>query len=229
MIALNKVNSYRLNCLAFIFFVLSNALTAQVQVSEEPRHRLVFQNEYIRLLDVRLQPGDTSMFHIHSTPSVFLILSTATTGWQIKGEDWKTELSPIGKAWYRSFSPDTLVHRVANFDSVPFHVNDIEILTPYNKGHFKKLAPLPFTVLLENEKVITYQLMNLSNKKQIIQGRGPIVAELVQGDGIIYEDQITKQRKEIKAGGFLYIEPGTSFYFTATGKSDMNLVLFEFK
>lgn len=209
--------------------LLSDALVAQVQVREEPRHHPVFQNKYIRLLDVWLQPGDTTMYHIHSTPSVFLILSYAITGWQIKGKDWVKVQDSVGKSWYRSFSPDTLIHRVANFDTVPFHVNDIEMLASYDPGNFEKKKKLPFTVLFENEKVITYQVMNLSNKKEIIRGRGPVVAELVKGDGIFYHDDITKQIKELKAGSFMYIDPGAAFYFTGAGKREMNLVLFEFK
>jgi quercetin dioxygenase-like cupin family protein len=65
--------------LSFIVFY-SIAIKAQVQVREEPRHRPVLENKYIRLLDVWLPPGDTTLFHIHSTPSVFVILSGAVTG-----------------------------------------------------------------------------------------------------------------------------------------------------
>ena len=55
-----------------IILLSSFVLTAQVQVSKEPRHKKVLENKYIRLLDVNIPPGDTSLFHIHSTPSVFL-------------------------------------------------------------------------------------------------------------------------------------------------------------
>src|SRR6186997_2084863 len=94
-----------------IFFFLtitltgSLLLTAQVQVSNEPRHKKVFENNYIRLLDVWLQPGDTSLFHIHSTPSVFLYFSGNTIGTQEKDGDWVKEKTVAGKTWYRSFSP----------------------------------------------------------------------------------------------------------------------------
>jgi hypothetical protein len=226
---MKKVKSFQHFCITFLSFLLSNTLHAQVPVREEPRHHPVFQNKYIRLLDVWLPPGDTTMYHIHSTPSVFLVLSYAITGWQIKGKDWVKVQDSVGKTWYRSFSPDSLVHRVANFDTVPFHVNDIEMLAPYHPGDFQKKKALPFTVLFENERVITYQLMNSSNTKEIIQGRGPVVAELVKGDGIVYHDDLTKQMKEIKVGSFLYIEPGAAFYFTSAQNREMNLVLFEFK
>ena len=54
--------------LAFHSFLFANA---QPAVKDEPRHHNVFENEYIRILDVFLPPNDTTQYHIHSTPSVF--------------------------------------------------------------------------------------------------------------------------------------------------------------
>ncbi|HEX3080985.1 MAG TPA: hypothetical protein VHQ04_11000, partial [Puia sp.] len=45
---------------------------SQVPVSQEPLHHKVLENNHLRLLDVHIPPGDTSMFHIHATPSVFV-------------------------------------------------------------------------------------------------------------------------------------------------------------
>ena len=210
---------------AFIFF--SCTLSAQVQVSKEPRHKNVLENKYVRLLDVKMQPGDTTMFHIHSTPSVFVHFTNTIVCSQIKGKDWQTAKNTEGNASYRSFVNDTLIHRVSNCDTVPFHVTDIEILAPYKPT--TQLKPLPFTVLFENEKVFAYRLNSSSFNKQIISGRGPIVAELVAGDEVICHDTMNKKPTKIKTGKFLYIKPGSFFYFSATGNEKTNLVLFEIK
>lgn len=213
----------------FVVVILfsSLVLTAQVPVSEEPLHHNVFQNKYIRLLDVWMQPRDTSLYHIHATPSLFVYLSATVIGTQIKGEGWAKEQSITGKAWYRSFSPDILVHRVCNSDSVALHVNDIEILSSYKPS--TQLEPLPFTILFENGKAVAYQLTNSSFNRQVISNRGPMIAELAIGEGVNFYDVRAKQSTEIKRGKYLYIEPGTSFYFTTTGASEINMVLFEIK
>ncbi len=210
-----------------LFYI--QVINAQVPVSEEPMHRLVFQNKYIRLLDVWLQPGDTTLYHIHATPSLFVHLSNTAVSSQIKGEGWVKGQSAAGKAWYRSFSPDTLVHRVCNLDTLPFHVNDIEILSSYRDNHSSPVKPLPFTILFENERAFAYQLRRPVFSRQIIQGRGPMIAELVSGEGLFFHDTITNQSTEIKAGKYLYIGPGASFYFNATGTGEINMVLFELK
>lgn len=205
----------------------STALTAQVPVREEPRHHNVFENQYIRLLDVWINPGDTSLFHIHSTPSLFLHFTNTLVAAQIKGAAWTSANNKAGTASYRSFINDTLVHRVSNQDTALFHVTDIELLSPYKPG--TPISPLPFTVLFENEKAIAYRLSNASLTGQFISGRGPMVAELVAGDDITCHDMVTKTTTIIKPGKYLYIEPGSSFYFSATGNKEINMLLFEIK
>ena len=110
---------------AIIIIFTSSMLSAQVQVSKEPRHKKVLENKYIRLLDVWIPPGDTTLFHIHSTPSVFVPFTTTVVCSQIKGKAWETSKNTEGNASYRSFANDIVVHRVSNCDTVPFHVTDI--------------------------------------------------------------------------------------------------------
>jgi hypothetical protein len=205
----------------------SLVLTAQVQVSKEPRHKNAFENKYVRLLDVHIPPGDTSLFHIHSTPSVFLHFTTTVVCSQIKGKEWVTAKNTEGNASYRSFVNDTLVHRVSNCDTVPFHVTDIEILSPYKPT--VQLKPLPFTLLFENEKVVAYRFSRSSFNNKVISDRGPMVAELVTGKEVIYHDRKNKKSIKIKTGKYLYIKPGSSFYFSIKGAEEINMVLVEIK
>lgn len=214
-------------CLFLITIFYSSANIAQVPVREEPRHKKVIENRYIRLLDVWIRPGDTTQFHIHATPSLFLYFTNTLVCSQIKGKDWVTAKNTAGNASYRSFDNDTLVHRVSNCDTVPFHVTDIEILSSYKPD--KASEPLPFTVLFDNEKAIAYRLSNSSLTNQIFSGRGPIVAELVAGDEVICHNTINKRSTIIKTGKYLYIEPGSSFYFAAKENKEIYMVLFEIK
>lgn len=205
----------------------SSVLTAQVPAREEPFHQNILENKYIRLLDVKIKPGDTSLMHVHATPSLFLHFTSTRVCVQIKDKAWTKDKNTEGNASYRSFVNDTLVHRVSNCDTVPFHVTDIEILAPYKPA--TQLKPLPFTVLFNNEKAIAYRLTSSSFISQPINGRGPMVAELIAGDEVVYHDIISKGSIPIKPGKYLYIEPGSSFYFSAKENKETNLVLFEIK
>ena len=211
---------------------------AQVQVSQEPFHHMVFQNKFIRILDVWLQPNDTTQFHVHSTPSVFIYLSNTRYTAQVKGGGWIKDSSINGKTWYRSFSPDILIHRVANIDSVPLHVNDIEILPSYpsrpngSSGSSKdntQTKPLNFPVVYNNENAIAYKLTGENFNTKKIKGRGPLVAELITGEEVFFHDDKTNHSKELQIGRFQYIEPGTSFSFFTKRKSKMSMILIEIK
>ena len=218
----NKIVSF-LAVLTFYSFTIA----AQVQVSKEPRHKNGLENKYIRLLDVNIQPGDTTSFHIHSTPSVFVHFTNTVVCSQIKGKEWVTAKNTEGNASYRSFINDTLVHRVSNCDTAPFHVTDIELLSPYKPA--KKLQPLPFTLLFENEKVIAYRLTAAVFNKQVIKGRGPMIVQMVAGSEVTIHSKKGKDLSQLKAGKYLYIKPGTTFYFSAKEDAAINMVLFEIK
>ena len=210
-----------------LFLFYSSVLTAQVQVSKESHHKNVIENNYIRLLDVWINPGDTTMFHIHSTPSLFLHFTNTDVGTQIMGQDWVKNRNEMGNASYRSFTNDTLVHRVSNFDTSVFHVTDIELLKSYKSNI--PIQPLPFTVLFDSEKAIAYRLAHSSLDKTIISNRRPMIAELVEGQEVIYYDVLKKKTTSILTGKYLYIKPKSSFYFSAKENENINMVLFEIK
>ena len=207
--------------------IVSSGLKAQVQVRNEPRHHNVLENKYFRVLDVNLPPRDTTLQHIHSTPSVILLFSNTLTATQLKGQGWVKSQSVPGSVFYRDFSRDTVIHKVSNWDTQPYHVTDIELLSAYEPKAGRK--PLPFTVLFNEEKAIAYRLTDTSINNKIISNRGPMIAGLVAGDDIILHNTKNNKSITIKAGKETYIEPGISFYLSATGKKEINLVLFELK
>ncbi|HMJ47993.1 MAG TPA: hypothetical protein VK498_11735 [Ferruginibacter sp.] len=209
-----------------VWMVFSANLIAQVPVSSEPRHHPVFENKYLRLLDVWIPPRDTSLFHTHSTPSLFLHLSNTYISSQLIGKEWIREQAIYGKTWFRSFSPDSMVHRVANLDKVPLHVIDIEILSGYDS--LVTFEPMSLPLIYENEKSYAYRLTDSTINSNIIQNRGPMVATLAAGSKVHFYNANTNKSTEILQGKYLYIEPGTSFYFIPS-KGEINLVLFEIK
>jgi hypothetical protein len=214
------------NLLAVLLLLYSTVLSAQVQVSKEPLHKKVLENKYIRLLDVWIKPGDTSLFHIHSTPSVFLVFTTTTYAAQEQNKDWTTAKVVPGYSWYRSFYKDTQVHRVANIDTAVFHVTDVELLSTYKPT--EKREALPFPLLYENETVFAYQLTDSSFKDISMNNRGPLIAEVVAGE-VRFSDVLNRKSMIIKTGKYLYIEPGKGFSFTIAGKEKTLMVLFEIK
>ena len=157
----------------------------------------------------------------------FFLLLIPLVASEAEGEDWVNEQLCAGKAWYRSFTPDSLIHRVTNVDSTPFHVNDIEILSYYDTLTYRR--KLYFPLLFENDRVTAYSLTRKYYATSIVKDRGPIVVALVSGDLVYYTNTQTNQKSIMKAGEYLYIDPGSSFYFSFKGNQPVNMILFEIK
>jgi hypothetical protein len=61
-----------------------------VRVSGD-HHRLLFENETVRVLEVIIPPGETTKFHSHPMPGVFITNQPATrTSRNLEGEIFKT-------------------------------------------------------------------------------------------------------------------------------------------
>ena len=56
-------------CLFFSIFLFAKSVFAQVPVRNEPHHKVVLENDYVRLIEVHIKPHDTTLTHIHAAPS----------------------------------------------------------------------------------------------------------------------------------------------------------------
>ena len=103
--------------------------TEPVPVEQEPHHQWIFENQYVRVLDVVLAPGESTLFHTHSHDSIAVRLTDAAVQEQPFNKEWRpaSRLLP-GDSRYMKGTPEPYTHRVKNVGSTPFHVIDIELL-----------------------------------------------------------------------------------------------------
>lgn len=100
-----------------------------VPMPDEPRHRVVYESPDLQIVDVRIPPGDTTLFHEHSRPIAGVEILPATLAIQRVGEDWGEPVgsdepfeSP-GPIWLtESYRETPVSHRVAAVGSVEFRV-----------------------------------------------------------------------------------------------------------
>ena len=106
----------------------SAALTEPVPVEKEPHHHFVFQNQYVRILDVLFPAGEASLFHTHSNDNIGIPISGDKTQSQPAGGEW-SEVQDIkpGAAGFRKARGQAYTHRVRSAGELPFHVIDVEV------------------------------------------------------------------------------------------------------
>lgn len=212
--------------LPFIFFLTACAAGAQVPVSKEPLHHNVFENTWVRVLDVRIPPGDTSLFHKHETPSVFMILASAKTGSETIIEPAKLNLSN-GNIWYESFEDKPRIHRIWNSDTTEFHVMDVELLHKDSKTIDLPEENKSFKLLLDEKQVRAYRVtLDAQASIQLIKHKTPVVVVGLT-DGAAHTS--VNDKAFSKKGDFIVIDAGNDIHLVNKGTTNVSFAFFELK
>ena len=136
----------------------SNSPQSPAEISGEPRHHPKFENEFVRVWDVTVPAGDTTLWHIHRNDNVVVTL----------GDDASLRIETVGAApaevkWKFGdvrFGKATYVHRAMNIGTTPFHNMTIEILkSPVGSAEAAKpKEPIIRAPVLENDRVRVYRV-----------------------------------------------------------------------
>jgi quercetin dioxygenase-like cupin family protein len=112
----------------------SSKLKEPVPVEQEPHHHVVFQNQFVRVLDVLFPPGDPALFHTHSNDNVSIALSGDLTKSQVMGGEWSAPVKVVpGEVGFHKAKGQPYTHRVGSAGEKPFHVIDVEIFPEASK------------------------------------------------------------------------------------------------
>jgi hypothetical protein len=197
-----------------------------IQVRREPRHHDVLDNGWVRILDVHIPAGDTSLFHKHSTPSIFLVLGNTRTGSQTIIEPRHRTFSTEG-LWYEDFTDTPRIHRVWNEDKIPFHTIDIEL--PHKPGRLVDPAiNLPsFTLLFDEKPVRGYRLTLAAGKDVRLNSRqAPVVVVGLSGPAA---EANVNEKSFREKGDYIFLPAGTAIQFVNKGAAEVQFAVFELK
>jgi len=211
------------------FFGSTVSVTAQLQVRNEPRHHNVFENEFIRILDVYLGPGDTTLYHLHNTPSVFIRFTNTNVGSQLFGKQSQRGANITGEVSYDNLNTPRN-HRVWNEDTGWFHVMDIELTSTKQKKNILVLQNPTLKLLFNEQQVNSYniELKAASNLQLPASASGYL---LISKSETVIEFKINDavQNRIMKPSHFIWIDVGNNFSVKNLEKQAANFVLLQFK
>lgn len=115
-----------------------------VPTHEEPHHRPVYQNAFVRVLDIEVPAGTVTRYHVHANPMVSVTVRDARSWAQAPGAERgpvtdARAVPYVGDNWDQ---PMPYTHRVGNADTVAFRRIAAEWLAPAGRG-CPALAPMP--------------------------------------------------------------------------------------
>ena len=201
---------------------------SQVPVRQEPLHHNVFENAWVRVLDVHIPPGDTTQFHKHETPSVFIVLNPVKTGSQvIQEEQTSTALRGDSAISFESFATTPRIHRVWNEDTTEFHVMDIELLSKGQPAMASPFSNVPGSQLLIDAVPARVYKLNMEAGKnlQVNNKRPLLIVGLTDNTGKVSVNNKIFSRK----GDLIFIEPGKSIHVSNKSNQPFSFALLEFK
>ena len=142
----------------FVLALFTTAFQSPVPVANEGHHHLKFENKYVRVFDVVVDPGDETLYHIHSNDYVFVSIGPATLKAQIPGAQQTDLILKDGEARY---TKGPITHRVINVGKTLFRNLTIEVLaSPYIKDDgTQEKTVTGRTIVLENDRVRVTRLV----------------------------------------------------------------------
>ncbi len=115
--------------IVLLSLVATQETSAPVPVEQEPNHHLLLKNENVLVLRVTLQPGDRSLYHVHSVDDVAVWIGNTSATQQLLNlpESSPVEQKP-GNISLRTLHETPFTHRVHNVGPGLFDVLDVELL-----------------------------------------------------------------------------------------------------
>lgn len=112
---------------ASILAAAGTASSAQVPLPKEPRHKQVLYTANMRVLDVGIPVGDTTLDHIHDMDVATVSVADSTTRVREMGKDWGAPRErPVGNLSISNYTGARQVHRIENIGKTPYRVIAVE-------------------------------------------------------------------------------------------------------
>jgi quercetin dioxygenase-like cupin family protein len=112
-----------------VLLLTAIALTAQnssqVELTAEPHHRLLLENEYVRVFHVEVPPHDATLMHAHHHDYIFVTLGASEIENDVQGKPPVTLKLQDGEA---RFVSGNFSHLARNLAGTPFRNVTIELL-----------------------------------------------------------------------------------------------------
>lgn len=196
---------------------LSLVVGAQVPMHQESHHHFVFENDTLRILEPRIDPGDTTLDHIHSHDSAIVCISGSTLNTRVLGAEWGGAGLPCrsGQAFVTEYVEHHLTHRAQNVGTSSYRVVLVENL--HDSG-WSKDEPLfaPFTTTLQDARAFRIYQVHLRSGSEATTHvhRRPTVAVLVSGE-LLLERRSPKELVRLnQPGRWVLLAAGESYRLT---------------
>lgn len=185
-----------------------------VNVVDEPRHRTVLRDGQLRLLDVQINAGDTTLPHTHDSAILYTFISNGEG--PLHGR-----VSSI-----TTYVNEQFTHRVNNAGPGLFR---IIALANHGDGVFAVTADLPqppMTPQLENAWFRSYRIQLSPGESSAVTTHSYPVAIVQVADGVLHVERADGITEELKAvGDWAWRDAGISYRIHNRSEQSVEIVI----
>ena len=107
-------------------FALCQA-SGQIPIDKEPHHKIVLENQQVRVIDLIVPEGDTTLLHTHNAASVVIFLSNSGLAIQNPKQAPVVTQVKLGEVVFRDYDVKPVAHTVWSADRSTFRCLVVEI------------------------------------------------------------------------------------------------------
>jgi mannose-6-phosphate isomerase-like protein (cupin superfamily) len=197
-----------------------------VPVTQEPMHHVMFENQYVRVIDAALPAGQETLYHVHARDNVPIVIQGGRIAiTPLAGSTTESD-EPVGQV---HFAPATYTHRISNLTFSPMRFIDVELLAPAPHSSLQTQTFPSHETLIDNDKVKVYRLvLNPGATLAAHAHAGPVLEVVVRGELPRPDSASATQPRTLRPGGFAWHEQG-ALPETSVGAAAIELIEIEWK
>jgi len=223
---------------AGLLFLATSALAQHqqsVEITSEPSHHLVFQNEYVRVFNVTVAPHATTLVHRHNYDYLFVTLGDSDVVSVRPGEKPVALKLKDGEV---RFTPGNFAHAAINQSDRPFHNITIELLKPSSgvtpcqvDCSHDPVGQGPATTLLygSDQWHASLDIVPASGRMEKPASSSPLLFVAVSDMDLSLLGGGAAKTAHRAVGDITWIPAGTPYAALSSGKGPAQFVTFEFK
>jgi hypothetical protein len=201
-----------------------------VPVYKEPHHRVRFDNGVVRVYDVMVNKGESSLFHEHAADNFGVWINTTTMVDQRLGEQSGVYSNKTGKITYGSTEKGPYTHLIGSIDgvfrSVTVEINSKSRLGP--NAETPKRSDKHFTIVLENSRGRVYRMILKPSETTELFTRPANTLIVALSGGRVTEVMEGKPRFwDSEPGDFQWVNAPEKLTIKNDGAMDLDVVEFE--
>jgi quercetin dioxygenase-like cupin family protein len=199
-----------------------------VPVDQEPRHPVVFKNDFVIVMRVTIPEDERTLYHIHPRDRVSIELTHSNISQQtIKEPEGRAEPTKPGDLSAPTAGTAPVIHRVHNFGPGTFEVLDVELLQRPQQPSTSPAGP----VALENPSARVYKwtlapgatsVMHTHSRPYLIVAATKMPLKMSSPDGQSFTH-------EIQPGDFHWIDTKVIHSLANEGTTEGQIVEIELK